>query len=223
MAYVPDPTDITQPVDSVFAKTAAAEFRALKAYVQTIISGGGAGAITPGAIAAFSYPTAPPGWLLADGSLVSRTTYAALWALVSSIGSPVSEATWATHWALYSVGDGSTNFRIPDFRGVFLRGTDSGRGTSDAGRGFGSGQSDGLQEHQHVTHIQHTSAGVSDYSASSLLIAQGTVAANRAASIGTTSIQATNIIQGTITGAVVKATSTETRVLNGAINYCIKT
>lgn len=35
-AYVPDPTDATQPVDSVKASTAAAEFRALKAWIQTL-------------------------------------------------------------------------------------------------------------------------------------------------------------------------------------------
>ena len=40
-AYVPDPTDVTQPLDSVKASTAAAEFRALKAYIAS--SGGGGG------------------------------------------------------------------------------------------------------------------------------------------------------------------------------------
>lgn len=35
-AYVPDPTDATQPVDSVKASTAAAEFRALKAWIATL-------------------------------------------------------------------------------------------------------------------------------------------------------------------------------------------
>jgi hypothetical protein len=42
------------------------------------------------------------GWLLCDGRLVSRTTYAALFA---AIGSSVS------------AGDGSTTFGLPDFRG----------------------------------------------------------------------------------------------------------
>lgn len=41
MAYVPDPTNVNQPVESVFAKTAAAEFRALKAYIQTLVLGTG--------------------------------------------------------------------------------------------------------------------------------------------------------------------------------------
>ena len=37
MSYTPDPTDVTQPSDSEKAKTAAAEFRALKAYIRTLL------------------------------------------------------------------------------------------------------------------------------------------------------------------------------------------
>lgn len=39
MAYVPDPTDATQPTDAIIAETAQAEFRALKAYIQTLVLG----------------------------------------------------------------------------------------------------------------------------------------------------------------------------------------
>lgn len=45
---------------------------------------------------------APAGFLLCDGSAVSRTTYAALFALLGTI---------------YGVGDGSTTFNLPDLRG----------------------------------------------------------------------------------------------------------
>lgn len=45
MAYIPDPTDTTQPTDSIIAETAQAEFRALKAYIQGLVGGGG---ILPG-------------------------------------------------------------------------------------------------------------------------------------------------------------------------------
>lgn len=40
MAYIPDPTDSSQPVETVKAKTAAAEFRAIKAYLNSIVAGG---------------------------------------------------------------------------------------------------------------------------------------------------------------------------------------
>ena len=71
--------------------------------------------VTPaGSIMAFAASSAPTGWLICDGSAVSRTTYAALFAVVGT--------TWG-------VGDGSTTFNVPDLRGQFLRGFDS-RATS---------------------------------------------------------------------------------------------
>jgi hypothetical protein len=45
MAYVPDPTDVTQPTDAIFAETAQAEFRALKAYIQSLIPSAGLGGL----------------------------------------------------------------------------------------------------------------------------------------------------------------------------------
>lgn len=55
----------------------------------------------------------PAGYLYCDGSAVSRTTYAALFAVMgTSVGA----------------GDGSTTFNIPALRGVFLRGQDDGAG-----------------------------------------------------------------------------------------------
>ena len=45
--------------------------------------------------------SAPTGWLLCDGSAVSRTTYAALFAIASTT---------------YGVGDNSTTFNLPDLR-----------------------------------------------------------------------------------------------------------
>lgn len=51
--------------------------------------------------------TAPAGTLECDGSAVSRTTYAALFAVISTT---------------YGTGDGSTTFNLPDYRGEFLRG-----------------------------------------------------------------------------------------------------
>jgi microcystin-dependent protein len=49
--------------------------------------------------------TAPSGFLLCDGSAVSRTTYAALFGILGT--------TWGT-------GDGSTTFNLPDCRGRVL-------------------------------------------------------------------------------------------------------
>lgn len=52
-------------------------------------------------------------YLFCDGSAISRTVYARLW---DKLGTT------------YGAGDGSTTFNIPDLRGEFIRGYDSGRG-----------------------------------------------------------------------------------------------
>lgn len=49
MAYIPDPTDSTQPTDAILAETAQAEFRALKGYLQAYIAAvGGVGSFLSG-------------------------------------------------------------------------------------------------------------------------------------------------------------------------------
>jgi microcystin-dependent protein len=50
----------------------------------------------------------PSGWLFCDGSAVSRTTYASLFAVIST---------------QYGAGDGSTTFNLPDLRDKFVIGT----------------------------------------------------------------------------------------------------
>ncbi len=62
--------------------------------------------------------TAKPGTLICNGQLVSRTTYAALWAWV--------QANNRVQTGLFTNGDGSTTFGLPDWRGRVMRGTPSG-------------------------------------------------------------------------------------------------
>lgn len=59
--------------------------------------------------------TAPSKWLLCYGQAVSRTTYAALFTVLSTT---------------FGVGDGSTTFNMPDLRGRGLAGTDDMGGTA---------------------------------------------------------------------------------------------
>jgi len=82
-----------------------------------------------GMLAAFAMNSAPEGWLIANGSAVSRVTYARLFSRVGT---------------LYGAGDGSTTFNLPDARGVVLRGADLGSGR-DSGRVFGSYQPDAVK------------------------------------------------------------------------------
>lgn len=106
----------------------------------------------------------PSGWplLKLNGALVSRTSYANLWAYAQACGALVSEATWsATSWGGFSSGDGSTNFRLPDFRGEFPRYLDDGRGI-DSGRSIGVWQADQVKIHTHPIYTSSSSgAGLS--------------------------------------------------------------
>lgn len=64
----------------------------------------------PGSVMEYWGTTAPAGWLLMYGQAVSRSTYAALFAVISTVG---------------GVGDGSTTFNIPDRRGYVAVGKDN--------------------------------------------------------------------------------------------------
>lgn len=76
------------------------------------------GATDVGVIGFFAGSSAPSGYLKANGALVSRTTYATLFAAIGTT---------------FGAGDGSTTFALPDLRGEFLRGWDDGRGTRGCG------------------------------------------------------------------------------------------
>lgn len=116
-----------------------------------------------GAVAAFSTATAPTGWLKLNGQLVSRTTYANLWAFVQASGLVVAEGTWtANSWGCFSVGDGATTFRLPDMRGMHVRGLDESRGI-DTGRVFGQFQDSNILSHAHgVNDLGHSHGGSTD-------------------------------------------------------------
>ena len=86
-----------------------------------------------GAVQFFAMSSVPTGWLACNGAAVSRSTFAALFAAISTV---------------YGAGDGSTTFNVPDLRGEFLRGVDNGRGV-DAGRAMGSWQNHMFESHQH--------------------------------------------------------------------------
>ena len=69
-----------------------------KAQVDTMIANAVALAEPVGSIKPFAGTTVPDGYLLCDGSAISRTTYAALFAVIGTT---------------YGTGDGSTTFNLP--------------------------------------------------------------------------------------------------------------
>jgi microcystin-dependent protein len=99
----------------------------------------------PGQIISFGGDLPPVGWLICDGSAVSRSIYSALY---SAIG------------IAWGYGDNSTTFNLPDLRGRFPRGTDAGiaRDPDRASRtvcntGGNTGDNIGsVQGHQYYSH-----------------------------------------------------------------------
>ncbi|WP_431821011.1 phage tail protein [Burkholderia sp. F1] len=84
--------------------------------------------------------TVRAGFLKANGALLKRADYPALWAYAQASGALSTEADWAAGWfGTFSIGDGATTFRIPELRGDFIRCWDDGRGV-DSNRGLGQWQ-----------------------------------------------------------------------------------
>ena len=72
---------------------------------------GGFEVVPSGAIMGFGGATVPANYLICDGSAVSRTTYAHLFATISTT---------------FGAGDSNTTFNVPDFRTFFPAGVGSG-------------------------------------------------------------------------------------------------
>ncbi len=115
----------TAPTASVGTNTTQI---ATTAFVQGAVSTV-AGMTPAGVVMYFAGNSAPTGWLEANGAVVSRTTYAALFAAIGTT---------------YGIGDGSTTFKLPDLRGEFIRSLDKGRGV-DLGRTLGTYQGDSIR------------------------------------------------------------------------------
>ncbi len=92
--------------------------------------------IPPGTILIYTGYNQPSGTLKANGAAVSRTVYSKLFNVIGTI---------------YGGGDGSTTFNLPDYRGLFVRGYDDGRGLDSwGGRPLGSYQADQFAIHNHL-------------------------------------------------------------------------
>jgi microcystin-dependent protein len=86
--------------------------------------------IPAGAVLPYSANSTPTGWLPCDGREVSRSTYPELNSLYSADGYP-----WGN-------GNGSSTFNLPDFRGVFPRGTGAHGNLSANGGSLGNEAAD---------------------------------------------------------------------------------
>jgi microcystin-dependent protein len=81
-----------------------------------------------GSVIMFTGSTAPSGWLICDGSEISRTAYSSLFSVCGET---------------YGVGDTTTTFNIPDLRQKFVL------GKSASGTGSTLGETGGEIDHDH--------------------------------------------------------------------------
>jgi hypothetical protein len=88
-----------------------------------------------GSIVYFAASAAPIGWFACSGAALNTTIFQDLFNVIG-----------------YTFGGSGDTFNLPDLRGEFLRGWDSSRGI-DAGRIFGSSQSDDFKSHTHTASL----------------------------------------------------------------------
>lgn len=79
-------------------------------FGEILANAGGTGGNPPGTILWYAATTPPDGYLVCDGSLISRTNYAALFAVIGTT---------------FGTGDGSTSFALPNLQAAFIRGSGS--------------------------------------------------------------------------------------------------
>lgn len=168
--------------------------------------------------------TAPTGYLLCYGQAVSRTTYAALFAVISTT---------------YGVGDGSTTFNLPDLRGRVIAGVDTMGGSpasrlTDATSNFGDtlGEVGGAQTHTLVTANlpPYTPAGTNasgaatfTYSAASFASGANAVHGTSITGSGGSTTITTTFTQPTFTGTAQGGTSKPASIVQPTmvLNYII--
>jgi microcystin-dependent protein len=103
-----------------------------------------------GAIEMYGGSTAPDGWLLCNNAAISRTTYAELFGVIGTT---------------FGVGNGSTTFNVPDFRGIFPRGAGTSAKLTDANSDafagtLGTYQNDKMQGHVHKQKLGSTAGSI---------------------------------------------------------------
>lgn len=198
-------TDVTTTIPVVLPAAPTTTLQAAtKGYVDGLT---GAPA---GVIMAFAGAAAPTGFLTCNGSAVSRTTYATLFAAIGT--------TWGS-------GDGSTTFNVPDLRGAFLRGSGTSALDPSSPRSVGSFQAEAYASHTHSNSLSdpgHTHTVFGDTQGGFATGTSGTI--TRIATFtpsdrtGTTSSQTTGVsISNASSGGA------ETRPDNYAVLYIIKT
>jgi hypothetical protein len=161
----------------------------------------------------FAMNSVPTGWLKADGSELSKTTYSRLFA---ALGITYGETNGLN-------GVGTTHFRVPDLRGIFVRGSGSqiiSGVTYSATFGVKEGYATGPHKHSGTTgndtdHTHQYAHLINDSTPGGIPLGGEFRFFERTSGIGT------KHTHGFTTDDPVGA-STDTRPANIALLYCIK-
>lgn len=131
--------DIIDIIDSLLDEStnkalSANQGKILKELIDNYINS--LSGITPGTVIISAISTAPTGFLFCDGSELDRTIYSNLF---NAIGTN------------FGAGNGTTTFKIPDTRGVFIRSTGTSSGyASNVTINLAQKLDDAVQTHQHT-------------------------------------------------------------------------
>jgi len=98
---------ITAPISGPNGQLNPTWYRLFITWWNQLQTALGQNAIPTGMIAPLGMVTAPLGWILCDGSAVSRTRYSALFTAIGTV---------------WGAGDGSTTFNLPNLTNRFLVG-----------------------------------------------------------------------------------------------------
>jgi microcystin-dependent protein len=174
---------------------------------------GAAAGVSPPASVEAGFPVTDPieawGWTACDGRSVAIADYVELYLVLGTL-----------------YGGDDTHFRLPDYRGYFLRGVDAGAGndpdaaarTNAAGSGatpacqqiVGSRQPDAIQKHDHIYGAEPTAAAP----------AQGAGAAGAPSS--TPTLTTSGPTDSLSAPGQVRVSQSETRPRNIYVHYLIK-
>ena len=173
--------------------------------------------VPSGAVFCIAVASVPSGYLECNGQSVSRTTFAALFAVIGT---------------QYGASNSST-FKVPDLRGEFIRGFDNGRGV-DSGRSVASSQSHQHPQHNHAVSASSSSSVTDPGHTHTMNMNQGNIISSGGAfglkdsgtatrinsnSTGISVSTSTSISQSNRGGT---SNSSETRPRNIAMMYVIK-
>ncbi len=115
-------------------------------WIDIPTASGATAALPTGTVAAYAGSSPPTGWLLCDGSAVSRSVYSTLFSVISTT---------------YGAGDGSSTFNLPDLRGRMPAGRAASGGHADVstlGNNEGIALANRRPRHYHPVRYQDNNA-----------------------------------------------------------------